>query len=278
MGDNPDPTRDAWPRGGGSGGVASYHLVMTTGPADAMAGGGVPGATVVPAEQRFPDALGGPDGTGDPTVQMPVLQVYPDALSAPMPDALVAVPPVDPAALLAAARAQAATPLPTPVQERLAAQRATAATGRVAQPGRRRGNETPARRVAATAWTAPDPRSAVRPAGTGPASTPPRPGTHGSLPSGAPAWAGRTPTAAELSGFLRTTFGGMTQGVNRNPSVAGQRHQPAAHAPTPPLPRTTQRRNRGSSIWAVLVFLVVIAFASGLAQQVLTAISGLFDR
>ena len=80
---------------------------------------------------------------------------------------------------------------------------------------------------------------------------------------------------AEVAGFLRNTLSGITQGV----SPATQRYQPAPHAPTPPLPRNTERRrNKGSSIWAVLVFLIVIAFASGIAQQVLNAISGLFNR
>src|SRR5664279_1382310 len=36
-------------------------------------------------DQRFSDALSGADGTGDPAVMMPVLDVYPDPLSAPMP-------------------------------------------------------------------------------------------------------------------------------------------------------------------------------------------------
>lgn len=286
MGENPDLTRDAPPVRGRSGGAASYHLVMTTGPADAMTGVGGPGPAGAPAEQRFPDALGGPDGTGDPAILMPVLQVYPDALSAPMPDALVAVPPIDPAALLAAARAQAATALPTPVQARLAAQRAWSEPDRVAQPGRRGGDRSPSRRPAPATWAAGDPRGTARPEAARPAGAPSRPVPPASMPSGPAAWAARTPSPAEVAGFLRSTFSGVTQGMtqgvtqglNRNLGAVTQRHQPAAHAPTPPLPRTSKRRNRGSSVWAVLVFLVIIAFASGVAQQVLTAISGLFNR
>lgn len=297
MGDNPGFTRDARLNRAARPARRPTIWVMSTGPADARARAGMPEAAAVPVEQRFADALCGPDGTGDPAVLMPVLQVYPDALSAPMPDAMVPGPAVDPADLLAAARAQTPGELPTPVQARLAAERAWADAGRVAQPGRRgadRGADPGmTRRAAPAAWSAPDLRGAVPPTNRTPPRPPgatPRPVPPASMPSGPGAWAGRAPSPAEVAGLLRTTFSGMTQGVtqgitnglnrgpDRNLAAAARQHQPAAHAPTPPLPRTTRRRNRGSSIWAVLVFLVVIAFASGLAQQVLTAISGLFNR
>jgi hypothetical protein len=80
---------------------------------------------------------------------------------------------------------------------------------------------------------------------------------------------------AEVAGFLRTTFTGLAQGGN----PAAPRFQPAQHAPTPPLPRNPpRRRNKGSSVWAVLVFLIIIAFASGIAQQLIAAVSELFNR
>lgn len=298
MGDNPGFTRDAHRNRAARPARRPTIWDMTTGPADARARLGVPEATAVAVEQRFTDALCGPDGTWDPAVLMPVLQVYPDALSAPMPDAMVAGPAVDPADLLAAARARAAAELPTPVQARLAAQRAWADSERVAQPGRRGADPGPARRPAPAAWSAPDPhraasptaRPAARPGMQRPPGAAPRPVPTASAPAGSGGRAGRPPTPAEVADLLRTTFGGMAQGMtqgitngltrgpNRNLAAAARQHQPAAHAPTPPLPRTTRRRNRGSSIWAVLVFLVVIAFASGLAQQILTAISGLFNR
>lgn len=252
---------------------------MTTGPVDAARGAGAPDMTRSRTDQLFADALCGPDGTGDPAVLMPVLQVYPDALSAPMPDAMVAVPPVDPAALLAAGAA-----VPTPAQARMAAQRATADW--VPQPGRSGSRQRqpqpmppqsmpprPAqRRPAAPTWSAPEPRH------TGAPHPPvPRPSgaQRGPTPPSSSAWTGRTPSPAEVAGFLRSTFTGVAQNVN----LATQRYQPASHAPTPPLPRNPQRRrNKGSSVWAVLVFLVVIAFASGVAQQIINAVSGLFNR
>jgi hypothetical protein len=83
---------------------------------------------------------------------------------------------------------------------------------------------------------------------------------------------------AEMAGFLRATFAGVTQGPGRSGLAPGQ---PQAHVPTPPLPRRaprTARRTKGSSVWAVIVFLVVIAFASGIAQQLIHAISELFGR
>ncbi len=55
-------------------GASAYDRSMTAG-FDAMRG----------TDQRFSDALSGADGTWDPAVLMPVLDVYPDALSAPMP-------------------------------------------------------------------------------------------------------------------------------------------------------------------------------------------------
>lgn len=215
----------------------------------------------------FTDALGGPDGTADPAVLMPVLPVYSDALSAPMPDAMVAVPPVDPNAILAAARWAA---VPTPAQARMAAQQAT---DRRAVPGRA-GRSTSAP-VPSTG--PPATRRSSQPAVAPHLQAPRRPGTNqvptASARSGSSAWTGRTASPAEVAGYLRATIAGITNSAK----ATTQQFQPAAHAPTPPLPRAP-RRNKGSSVWAVLVFLIVIAFASGIAQQLLSAISELFNR
>ena len=83
---------------------------------------------------------------------------------------------------------------------------------------------------------------------------------------------------SELAGFLRNTFTGNTQAGS---ATAAHHVQPTAHVPTPPLPRRlprTTRRNKGSGVWAVFVFLIVIAFASGLGQRIVQAISELFNR
>ena len=83
---------------------------------------------------------------------------------------------------------------------------------------------------------------------------------------------------SELAGFLRNTFTGITQAGS---ATAARQFQPTEHVPTPPLPRglpPTTRRNKGSAVWAVFAFLVVIAFASGLGQRIVEAISELFNR
>ncbi len=261
---------------------------MTTGWADAAGRTGAPGAPRSATEQRFADALCGPDGTGDPAVLMPVLQVYPDALSAPMPDAMVAVPPVDPAAILAAAR-QAA---PTPARARVAAQRAAAE--RVAQPGRYSRTQTqpagprPQRiREAPSARGALEPRGAVAPHPQGPRQPGTNPAPAGSaprVPGNAALYTGlsgptlRT-TLSELGNFARSGFPALRPGASTAIPRMPAPQAPQAHAPTPPLPRNPQRRrNKGSSIWAVLVFLVIIAFASGIAQQIISAVSEMFNR
>lgn len=249
---------------------------MTTGRMDPAGRARAPAAA---GEQQFADALGGPDGTGDPSVLMPVLQVYPDALSAPMPDAMVPLPPLDPAALAVAAGMP--TPPLTPAQARVAAQRAAeraAAARREAQPVRsqvpsaQRRPSPPTPRAAPSAWGNLEPHSAVAPHLQGPR----QPGTNQvPTPPASSAWTGRTMSPTEVAGFLRSTLSGITHGAN--PAIS--QFQPAPHAPTPPLPRSTQRRrNKGSSVWAVLVFLVVVAFASGIAQQIISAVSELFNR
>src|SRR5664279_3248348 len=64
-------------------------------------------------DQRFSDALSGADGTGDPAVMMPVLDVYPDALSAPMPSLEAGLIPIVTALTARAADQAAGAPLAT---------------------------------------------------------------------------------------------------------------------------------------------------------------------
>ena len=207
-------------------------------------------------DQRFADALCGSDGTGDPAVLMPVLDVYPDALSAPMPDAMVAIPPIDPSAMVAAARAGLGAPALTPAQARVAAERA--------MPPRRPGSPSP---------TTPRPPPAAR--RPNPPAMRPVPGTPPPSP-----WAAAGYTLAHPTEFLRSTFAGLAPGGAAD--TAATRSAPVSRVapPTParpPTPRRT-RRNKGSSTWAVLIFLVVLAFASGLAQQFFRLISELFNQ
>lgn len=247
------------------------------------AGFDAPGRT----DRGFADALSGPDGTGDPAVLMPVLSVYPDALSAPMPDAMVALPPIDPAALTRAALAAGSIAAPAgPVQpSRTARPPGQRAAG---QPGRSgRTSTTPAR--APAAWGPVDPRAAAphlsawqppTPRPPSSASSGPPAGTASGLSAAVSSWAGRAMTPSEVAGFLRNSITGNPQ-IGSTSAMAANRHQPAAHAPTPPLPRRTPRttrRNKGSGVWAVFIFLVVIAFASGLGQRIIQAITELLNR
>jgi len=229
-------------------------------------------------DQLFADALCGPDGTGDPAVLMPVPDVYPDALSAPMPDTRVPVVlPVDLAAVVPAA-GRVAPPVPQ----------------RVPQPGRY-GRNPPAARGRQQQQTAPIRRAAPAQPAAVPTSpvpaTAPRPigNQAAAMISPARPWSPRSATPTELAGWAKGGFAGPApRGVSRDtparPSVDARGRASARtpfQAPAPPTPRrnsSSTRRNRGSSIWAVLVFLVVIAFASGLAQQLIHAISELFNR
>ncbi len=218
-------------------------------------------------DQRFADALCGPDGTSDPSVLMPVLQVYPDALAAPMPDVTVSVPPIDVGAAIAAA-GRPATLSPTAVPQPGRYGRDATAAPRQRQP-----QAETSRHQLPAGWGALEPHRVPpsRPQG-------PRQPAAAHVPSQPPSgvWSGRTVSPGEVAGYLRTTFAGLTQGAGTVP-----RGQPPVHPPTPPLPRRTPRptrRNKGSSVWAVFIFLVVVAFASGLAQQFIRMISELFNR
>lgn len=237
--------------------------------------GGLDGRARDRTDQRFADALSGTDGTGDPSVLMPVLDVYPDALSAPMPDAMVPVPPIDLAAALTAAR------LSAPVAPQQVPRQSHQQVPQPGRYGRPAGGNVPRPPPAAR------PPVATQPVATQPVVArydQPRP------------MSARLPSAVELTDWAKSGFTGpMPHGAfwessgardlaaAARRSAAGQR-RPAAPAPPPPRRparpnnRPTTRRNKGSSIWAVLFFLIVIAFASGLGQQLLRAISELFNR
>ena len=191
-----------------------------------------------------------------------------------MPDAMVTLPPLDPAALARASlAARPAIPPPArpaarppPAGGTAAAQPAAAAADapgrRSAQP-RRRPSAGPAAQPRSVAVRAPrrrgpqrDRHAASRPCRTAPASGPSTAVPHGMLTD-----------SAQVAGFLPTH---LRRGV-RSPA----RPRPAGHG-VPAADRSTSRRrrcrgtpattvrNKGSSVWAVLVFLVVIAFASGI--------------
>ena len=249
----------------------------------------------------FTDALSGSDGTGDPSVLMPVLDVYPDALSAPMPVDLVPV--IVP---------------PTPRPPGPDGVRANPVTG----PAARRAPSAPARTPAAARGQRPGRPAAAgivdqqgRPLRPGPArpnSAAPPVRQAAARPAASPLTSqGRTMTAADFGALFRTMRSGQSEQLDRisfqatHPQSRGS-NAPSAVQPAAPMasqysqrgqtrstardqaaerrrtnsmaPGNNNRSKRGSSTWAVIVFLIVIAFSTGLGQRVIDAINELLNR
>ncbi len=243
---------------------------------------------------QFTDALSGSDGTGDPSVLMPVLDVYPDALSAPMPidNVPVIIPPTPvppaPAGVRAAPVTGPASSSRAPAAAR--GQRQTRpAAGRVVDQQGRPLRPAPARPVGPTSAYPPARQSAQR----------------------APATAqGRTMSASDLTAMFRTMRPGQSAQLDRTsfqatyPQSSGS-GTPVATAPAAPMAsqysqrgqlRNTARNEaserrrssstrpgntgpkRTSSTWAVIVFLFVIAFSTGLGQRVIEFFNELLNR
>lgn len=257
-------------------------------------------------DQRFTDALSGSDGTADPSIMMPVLDVYPDALSAPMPVDLVPViiPPV-PSVAQAGVRAE---PVTGPANRSAQPQRGQVRQP-AARPGQRQAQGSPRQQPVR-------PGAPARPVPQRPAVQPYRPISPAAQvapvrPTGPTFnWQGRTMSAADLSAMFRSSMPGQSAQVDResfqatHPQSAGS-GAPAAVAPASPMAsqysghgqarndarersqerrRTTPTPDRGaasrrrSSVGAVLVFLLVILFASGLGQKAIELFSELFNR
>jgi hypothetical protein len=284
-------------------------------------------------DQRFSDALSGADGTGDPAVMMPVLDVYPDALSAPMPSLEAgSIPILTPLMATPAGQGgppRTATPPPRPAQ----------AGGRV--PPAARGQATSTR--------------AVRPGQFGPPAQPTRPVPQPRvLPAGSPqAIRPAAPSPANAQSALRNiserigswsyqskiaqsdVYWNARQQVapqstrptppqrtalpaqrpaNSQRAVASQQYRPAptrtsaqsqaSAAPTevaPAAPTVSQygqmreirnqsqlrraartpsqaRKSRRQSVLSVLVFLVIVLFATGVGQRIIDAVTALIQR
>jgi len=240
-------------------------------------------------DQRFNDALSGSDGTADPSILMPVLDVYPDALSAPMPVDLVPVivpptpqppdPGIDPIFRNPGRPAAA----PTPARQRQP-QRG------IQQTGRAKAYVPPNQRLTV-------PRTPVQP--TRPAAPPPSGPTF--------SWQGRQMSASDVAAAFRSGFGQQGQ-VDRtsfqatHPQSQGSA-APAAVAPAAPMAsqytqrgqvRNTARdqaqerrrsssnpsgvRKRASSTWVVIVFFLVIGFSTGVVQKIIDFVNELINR
>jgi len=260
-------------------------------------------------EQRFTDALSGSDGTSDPSVLMPVLDVYPDALSAPMPDDLVpvVVPPLmlpggqggvraEPVLGPAARQAAGRTPAQRGMQTRQPA---------VRQPTQRQpAQRQPARPPVPNRANQPgQPRAAAPPRQQAPRtpaqgrSAPPAPPTGPTF-----SWQGRQVSAGDVAAMFRNSLNQSGQ-VDRqsfqatHPQSQGSA-SPTAVAPAAPMASqyspmqdarnaaqarrqsrpATSTTKRKSSGWAVAVFFFVILFATGLGQRIIDFITELLNR
>jgi hypothetical protein len=249
---------------------------------------------------------------------MPVLDVYPDALSAPMPVDLVPVvvprPLPSPTAAAAGVRAEPARPAPS---QRGATRQTGTRPGQTwqrpaGQPGQPRQNPaTTAGRPAVPRTAVPrtdqprpaQPRAIAPSAPTSARRTAPQPANQ---PANRPfTWQGMSVSATEVAAMFRSSLPGQSAQVDResfqatHPQSMGSA-APNAVAPAAPMAsqysgrgaaRNTARdqaqerrrvtntvRKRGSSTWAVIVFLVVIAFATGIGQKIIDVITELLNR
>ena len=263
-------------------------------------------------DQRFTDALSGSDGTSDPSVLMPVLDVYPDALSAPMPEGLVPVLPVQVPVAPVGIRAD---PIVGPAVRQPANRSQQPQRAGQRQPGTRQPAPRPAvARQTVSAQNVVPPRPQVQPyrpitANTAASNTAAQP-----LPSRQPplgqqphtiSWQGRSMSAADIAAMVRAGLSGQNppQGQqtwsSTHPQSTGS-GSPQAVAPAAPMAsqysgrgqarndareQSQERRRtavpsqkRSSSIGAVIVFLVVILFATGLGQKIIDLITELLNR
>jgi hypothetical protein len=269
--------------------------------------------------QRFTDALSGSDGTADPFIMMPVLDVYPDALSAPMPvDLVPVVPRVIPPSAAPSVNVRADPGRPAPSQ-RGATRQNPPRPGQTWQRPAGQPGQVSASRPATTAGRPAQPRPAV------PRASQPGPGQPRAIAPSAPTnarratgqqpasppgqrpftWQGMSVSATEVAAMFRSSMPGQSAQVDResfqatHPQSMGSA-APTAVAPAAPMAsqysgrgaaRNTARdqaqerrrvtntvRRKGSSTWAVIVFLVVIAFATGIGQRIIDVITGLLNR
>ncbi len=222
---------------------------MTSGPADTGASTG------------FTDALAGADGTADPSSPIAPVRIYPDPTQDVFRDAgsdrwvtsstgaTTLVTPGSPIAIDPAMVAKAEAEI---AQRRAAAEQAAATKA-----DQERRHAEGARRDAAT-------RAAAR--------------TH--APQLPPQVLNFTqwlpPSAQEAVRKGLAQRGGGQIGTGQS-GRAPQPARPLAR-PAPPPPPKVKRKSSGNSVWGVLVFIVVVLFATGLGQRIVEALSQLFNR
>ncbi|MEO8085124.1 MAG: hypothetical protein ABI780_15000, partial [Ardenticatenales bacterium] len=288
----------------------------------------------------FSDALSGADGTGDPAVMMPVLDVYPDALSAPMPS-LEAGPIPIVTALSAPATGQVVAAPAVAVRPA----RSTQSGGRVPPAARGQATSTrsgrpaqptqPSQPLRPTQPTRPVPQPRVAPAGSPQAIRPAAPspanassalrnlsdriGTwsyQGKIAQSDAYWNARQQVAPQSTRPAppQRAVVPAQRPANSQRAVATQQYRPApartsaqsqaSASPTevaPAAPTASQygqmreirnqsqlrraarsprqaRKARGQSVFSVLVFIVIVLFATGVGQRIIDAVTALIQR
>jgi len=309
-------------------------------------------------DQRFSDALSGADGTGDPAVMMPVLDVYPDALSAPMPSLEAGSIPIVTALTARAADQAAGAPQTTwsaqparsagqtggrmpPAARGLApggqaprgqapsgqAPRGQATSGPAVRPAQPSRPAQPTRPVQQprTATQAGSPQT-IRPAAPSPANAQ---SVFGNISEMIGTWSYRSKIAqSDAYWTARQQFAPQSarppapqrlaappqRPANSQRAVTTQQYRPppsrtsaqsqASASPAevaPAAPTVSQygqmreirnqsqlrraarspreaRKSRGQSVFAVLVFLVIVLFATGVGQRIIDAVNALIQR
>ena len=291
-------------------------------------------------DQRFSDALSGADGTGDPAVMMPVLDVYPDALSAPMPSLEAgSIPIVTALAAIQGVPPPAAPPAAPPARPAQSggrvqpAARGQGTSGRAVRPAQPTRPTQPVRPVQPTrpvqqprtATQAGSPK-AIRPAAPSPANAQ---SALRNLSDRIGSWSYQSKVAqsdaywnARQQVAPQSTRPAATQRsaapaqppANSQRAVATQQYRPAptrtsaqsqaSASPTevaPAAPTVSQygqmreirnqsqlrratrtprqaRKSRGQSVLSVLVFIVIVLFATGVGQRIIDAVNSLIQR
>ena len=287
-------------------------------------------------DQRFSDALSGADGTGDPAVMMPVLDVYPDALSAPMPSLEAGSIPIDTALAAIQGGPPPAAPPARPAQSggRVPpAVRGQAAGGRTVRPAEPTRPTQPLRPVQRTRPVQQPPTAtqagspqAIRPVAPSPANAQSalrnlsdRIGTwsyQSKVAQSDAYWNARQQVAPQSTRPAATqrSAAPAQRPANSQRAVATQQYRPAptrtsaqsqaSASPTevaPAAPTVSQygqmreirnqsqlrratrtprqvRKSRGQSVLSVLVFIVIVLFATGVGQRIIDAVNSLIQR
>ncbi len=212
------------------------------------------------ASRGFTDALAGADGTADPVAPISPDRVYPDSTQDILRDAgsdrwvtsstgaTTLVTPGSPVVIDPAMVARAEAEI---------AQRRAAEQAAVIKADQDRRHAEGARRDAVT-------RAAAR--------------THAQqVPPQVLNFTQWLPPAAQEAVRKGLAQRGMQQPATRPPGrpVAVPPGRPAAVSPAQSQPK---KKSTGNSVWGVLVFIIVVLFATGLGQRIVEALSQLFNR